>query len=259
MLNPGTVLENRYEIQKILGKGGSSCVYFAYDRETCRNRAVKEVHKFQNPQAKFLAEQEIDLIQRLRYPYFPEIQETIEKEEMYYIVMEYLEGETLAQVLARTGVRPWQQVIRWAKDMCLVLGYLHTCQPPVIYRDMKPENIMLQPKGNLRLIDFGAAWTDQGQDSRAVVSLGTRGYAAPEQLTGGTIDARTDIYGLGATMYHLLTRKDPCQFPCEQYSIRHWNPRLPRKLAKIVQKCTRFYPNDRYRSCEELRQALERV
>lgn len=258
MLKPGIVLENRYEIRGILGKGGSSCVYFAYDRETGRNRAVKEIYKFQNPQAKLLARQEIELIQRLRYPYFPEIEEIIEKEEVFYIIMEYLEGETLAQVLARAGAGPWQQVVRWARDMCLVLGYLHACQPPVIYRDMKPENIMLQPGGNLRLIDFGAAWTDLGSHSDKV-SLGTKGYAAPEQLTGEPIDARTDIYGLGATMYHLLTGKDPSRFPCGQYSIRHWNRRLPRKLAKIVQKCTRPHPSDRYSSCQELRQALEQI
>ena len=141
--------------------------------------------------------------------------------------------------------------------MCLVLGYLHHCQPPVIYRDMKPANIMLQSGGNLRLLDFGAALELSGQET--TVSLGTRGYAAPEQLAGESVDARTDIYGLGATMYHLLTGRDPCRFPCGQYSVRRWNPRLPRKLAGIVRKCTRSRPKERYSSCEALREALERI
>lgn len=259
MLSPGAILENRYEIRKLLGQGGSSCVYLAYDRETCRNWAIKEIYRCRNNQTDIMVEQETALIQRLGYPYFPKLEEILEKEELYYIVMEYLEGETLGQILTRTGGQPWQQVVRWTKDMCLVLGYLHDCQPPVIYRDMKPENIMLQPGGNLRLIDFGTVWTAEGNNKKVRVSFGTKGYAAPEQLNGEPIDVRTDIYGLGATMYHLLTGKDPCQFPCGEYSIRYWNRRLPRKLDKIVQKCTHTYPINRYSSCEELREALERI
>lgn len=257
MLEPGTILENRYEIRKILGNGGFSRVYLAYDRETCRNRAVKELDRFSHGRIHTMEHGEADLIRKLQYPYFPEIEEVMEREGRCYIVMEYLEGETLAQVLERLGPQPWQQVVVWAKDMCLVLGYLHHCQPPVIYRDMKPANIMLQSGGNLRLLDFGAALELSGQET--TVSLGTRGYAAPEQLAGESVDARTDIYGLGATMYHLLTGRDPCRFPCGQYSVRRWNPRLPRKLAGIVRKCTRSRPKERYSSCEALREALERI
>lgn len=258
MLEQGMVLQGRYEIRGTLGVGGSSHVYFAYDRETCRNRAIKEVSQTRNGQAAFTAWQEIELVQKLRYPYFPEIVEVLEQEDVCYIAMEYLEGETLEQLLGRAGPQPWQQVVRWAKDMCLVLGYLHNCQPPVIYRDMKPANIILQPGGNLRLIDFGAALECREQEAEPV-SLGTLGYAAPEQLAGKAVDARTDIYCLGATMYHLLTGKDPCKFPCGSHSIRQFNWRLPRKLAKIVKKCTLARPEDRYGSCEELRDVLERI
>lgn len=254
MLEPGFILVNRYEIRKILGTGGSSCVYLAYDREKCRNRAVKELDRPRNVSVHTMEHQEAELIRRLRYPYFPEIEEVTEQGEKYYIVMEYLEGETLAQILERLGPQPWRQVVSWAKDLCLVLDYLHHCRPPVIYRDIKPANIMLQSGGNLRLLDFGAALELAGQEDS--VSLGTRGYAAPEQLAGEPVDARTDIYGLGATMYHLLTGKDPCRFPCGQYSIRRWNRRLPRKLAGIVRKCTRSRPEERYSSCGALRADL---
>ena len=110
--------------------------------------------------------------------------------------------------------------------MCLVLGYLHNCRPPVIYRDMKPGNIMLQPGGNLRLIDFGAVFTGDGDTP----NLGTRGYAAPEQLAGERVDARTDIYGLGVTMYHLLTGQEPGQVRDGAFQLRRCSRRLSRKL-----------------------------
>ena len=258
MLEQGKVLKGRYEIKGILGAGGSSHVYFAYDRETCRNRAIKEVRQIQEGQAACMARQEVELVQKLRYPYFPEIVEVLEQEGMCYIVMEYLEGETLEHLLARTGAQPWQQVVRWAKDMCLVLGYLHNCRPPIVYRDMKPANIILQRGGNLRLIDFGAALECGGQEGE-YISLGTRGYAAPEQLAGGLADAMTEMNCLGATMNHLLTGEDPCQYPCGAYPVRKFNRKVPRRLTKIIKKCTCTQPEDRYGSCGELRKALEGI
>lgn len=258
MLKQGNILKSRYEIKGTLGSGGSSHVHFAYDRKTGRNRAIKEVGQIQGEQAAYIVRQEIELVQKLHYPYFPEIVEVLEQGEICYIVMEYLEGETLEHLLARSGAQPWQQVVRWAKDMCLVLGYLHNCQPPVIYRDMKPANIILQPSGNLRLIDFGAA-LECGDQNGEYINLGTPGYAAPEQLAGQTADARTDIYCLGATMYHLLTGKDPCQYPCSAHPVRKFNRKIPRKLAKIIQKCTCEHPESRYASCEDLRKALEGI
>lgn len=261
-MRKGMVLQGRYEIKGRLGEGGSSQVYLAYDREAGKNRAVKEVPVPQGEpeiqkQVRRMVRREVELAQKLKYPYFPGLEEVVELEGAYYLVMEYLEGETLGQVLGRSGPQPWQKVACWARDMCLVLGYLHHCQPPVIYRDMKPGNVMLQPGGNLRLIDFGAALELSPGQEGSGVSLGTRGYAAPEQLAGGAVDARTDIYGLGATMYHLLTGKDPCEFPSGQYPIRRWNRALPRNLEKIVWKCTRQEPEKRYQSCMELKESLE--
>ena len=262
MLEQGTVLEGRYEVKGRLGEGGTSQVYAAYDREKRRNRAIKEVmappgSQELKRQVHNMVQREVGLIKKLKYPYFPELEEVIEKEGASYLVMEYLEGETLAQVLARSGPQPYQKVVRWARDMCLVLGYLHNCQPPIIYRDMKPGNVMLQPGGNLRLIDFGAVWELAPNLAGSRVSLGTRGYAAPEQLNGGEVGPMTDIYGLGATMRHLLTGEDPCKFQSEKRPIGLISRPFPRKLGKIVCKCTRQEPKERYQSCMELKEDLE--
>ncbi|MCI8484021.1 MAG: serine/threonine protein kinase [Lachnospiraceae bacterium] len=259
MLKSGTVLKDRYEIKGLLGAGGVSQVYAAYDREGKRTQVIKEIRNYHKDQVRVMVQKEAELIQRLKYPYFPALEEVITGKDVCYLVMEYLEGETLEKILQRTGPQSQEDVVCWAKDMCLVLGYLHNCKPPVIYRDMKPGNIMLQPGGNLRLIDFGGVWEKRNGQKIPEVSLGTKGYAAPEQLAGEEVDARTDIYGLGVTMYHLLTGKDPRQFPCEQYGIRRWNRRLSRKLEKIIQTCTRKNPKERYDSCEELLSVLKTV
>lgn len=258
LLERGTILESRYEIKGKLGEGGFSYVYLAYDREKKRNCAVKEITKLHNKLACYMSYKEVTLIWKLKYPYFPEMEEIIEKEHVIYIVMEYLEGETLDKILRRLGPQSQKDVVKWARDLCFILEYLHNCNPPVIYRDMKPANIILQTSGNLRLIDFGAVWEGEVYQERNGINLGTRGYAAPEQFEEkGKIDARTDIYCLGVTMYQLLTGKDPCEFPSERYKIRYWNWRLSKKLEKIVWKCTRLSPEERYHSCKELREDLE--
>lgn len=130
-------------------------------------------------------------------------------------------------------------------------------KPPIIYRDMKPANVMLKPDGNIKVIDFGIAREYKDQSLADTVSLGTKGYAAPEQFGGkGQTDARTDIYCLGVTLYHLLTGQNPCEPPYEIYPIRHWNPQLSAGLEAIIQKCTQLNPDDRYQSCAELLYAL---
>lgn len=142
-------------------------------------------------------------------------------------------------------------------QICEALEYLHTRKPPIIYRDMKPANVMLKPDGNIKIIDFGIAREYKDQSLADTVSLGTKGYAAPEQFGGrGQTDARTDVYCLGVTLYHLLTGQNPCEPPYEIYPIRHWNPQLSAGLEAIIQKCTQLNPADRYQSCAELLYAL---
>jgi len=198
------------------------------------------------------------MIKRLDHPLLPRIVDIIDKPEAIYIVMDYIEGEALSKVLDRQGAQPQNEVIGWAIDLCKVLDYLHTQNPPIIYRDMKPANIMLLPNGSVKLIDFGIAREYKNENMADTVSLGTRGYAAPEQFGGkGQTDVRTDIYSLGVTLYHLLTGHSPSEPPYEVYPIRHWNPRLSSGLESIILKCTQANPQDRYQSCVELLYALE--
>lgn len=149
--------------------------------------------------------------------------------------------------------------MEWAKQLCDVLGYLHSREKPIIYRDMKPANVMLRPDGNVMLIDFGTAREFKSRSVADTVCLGTRGYAAPEQYGGmGQTDARTDIYCLGATLYHLLTGHSPADPPYEIRPIGEWIPEYAGSgLEEIIIKCTKQDPNERYQNCAELMYALE--
>lgn len=257
----GSVVEGKYEILKLIGQGGMSKVYLAMDKRLNKQWAVKEIEKkardknyeiiFQSAIA------EANMIKRLDHPSLPRIVDIIEYEDFIYVIMDYIEGEPLSKILDEYGAQPQDLVIDWAKQICEVLDYLHTCTPAIIYRDMKPANVMLKPDGNLKLIDFGIAREYKEQNLADTVSLGTKGYAAPEQFGGkGQTDPRTDVYCLGVTLYHLVTGQNPCEPPYELYPIRHWNPQLSGGLERIIQKCTQLNPEDRYQSCAELLYAL---
>lgn len=261
MTEIGTVIEGKYEILKLIGKGGMSRVYLAMDQNLNKQWAIKEIEKRardkNNEVVIASAMAEANMMKKLDHPSLPRIVDIIDKENVIYVVMDYIEGEPLSSVLNRHGAQPQENVIEWAKELCLVLDYLHTQNPPIIYRDMKPANVMLQPNGNIKLIDFGIAREYKEQNLSDTVSLGTKGYAAPEQFGGkGQTDARTDVYCLGVTLYHLLTGKNPCEPPYEIYPIRYWNPQLSSGLESIIQKCTQLNPEDRYHSCAELLYAL---
>lgn len=261
MAEVGTIIEGKYEVLKLIGKGGMSKVYLAMDQNLNKQWAVKEIEKKasdKNNEVVILsAMAEANMMKRLDHPFLPRIVDIIDKPDAIYVVMDYIEGEPLSNVLNKKGAQPQETVIEWAKSLCIVLDYLHTQNPPIIYRDMKPANIMLQPNGNIKLIDFGIAREYKEQNLADTVSLGTKGYAAPEQFGGrGQTDARTDVYCLGVTLYHLLTGQNPCEPPYEIYPIRYWNPQLSGGLERIVMKCTQLNPEDRYQSCAELLYAL---
>lgn len=262
MAERGTIIQGKYEILKMIGKGGMSKVYLAMDQNLNKQWAIKEITKNARDKNNEVVIQsaiaEANMIKKLDHPSLPRIVDIIDKEDVIYVVMDYIEGEALDKVLVQYGAQPQEVVIEWAKQLCLVLDYLHTCDPPIIYRDMKPANVMLQPNGNVKLIDFGIAREYKEQNLADTVSLGTKGYAAPEQFGGkGQTDARTDVYCLGVTLYHLLTGKNPCEPPYEIYPIRYWNPKLSGGLESIILKCTQLNPEDRYQSCAEVLYALE--
>lgn len=257
----GSIIENKYEILKLVGQGGMSKVYLAMDQNLNKQWAVKEIEKKTGDKNNDIVAQsamaEANMIKKLDHPALPRIVDIVEKETVIYVIMDYIEGEPLNEVLQKYGAQPQDTVIEWAKQLCRVLDYLHTCTPPIIYRDMKPANIILQPNGNIKLIDFGIAREYKKENLADTVSLGTRGYAAPEQFGGkGQTDARTDIYCLGVTLYHLLTGQNPCEPPYELYPLRYWNPALSGGLENIILRCTRVNPRERYQSCAEVLYAL---
>lgn len=262
MAEIGTIIDRKYEIIKLIGKGGMSKVYLALDKRLNKQWAIKEIEKKAHDKNHMVVFQsaiaEANMIKSLDHPALPRIVDIIDNDNIIYIIMDYIEGGPLSEVLSINGAQPQEQVIEWAKELCDVLEYLHTRKPAIIYRDMKPANIMLKPNGSLSLIDFGIAREYKEQNLADTACLGTRGYAAPEQFGGkGQTDARTDIYSLGVTLYHLVTGQNPSEAPYELYPIRHFNPELSSGLEEIIQKCTKLNPDERYQSCSELMYALE--
>ncbi|MBQ1350065.1 MAG: serine/threonine protein kinase [Ruminococcus sp.] len=253
----GDVIDGKYEILRELGRGGMSIVYLAMDKRLNKQWAIKEFRKDKDDENRRVALEsllkEANIMKKLDHPTLPRIVDIIDQDSTIYIVMDYIEGESLNKVLDAYGAQPQDAVIEWAKQLSEVLDYLHTRKPPVIYRDMKPANIMLKPDGTIRLIDFGIAREYKEGSTGDTEIIGTRGYAAPEQFgEKGQTDARTDIYSLGVTLYHLVTGKNPAEPPYEIYPIRHWNPNLSSGLEWLIQKCTQLNPNDRFQSCAEV-------
>lgn len=261
MLEIGSIIDGKYKILNKIGQGGMSVVYLAMNERANKQWAIKEVRKdgvkdYEVVKQGLIAE--TDILKRLNHPNLPSIIDVIDREDTFLIVMDYIEGRTLDYWLKKEGAQPQERVVEWAKQICDVLGYLHSRKPPIIYRDLKPANVMLKPDGQIEIIDFGTAREFKETSIEDTSCLGTQGYAAPEQYGGhGQTDGRTDIYTLGATMYHLLTGHNPSLPPYEMYPIRQWNPALSSGLEQIVIKCTQRNPADRYQSCAELMYALE--
>lgn len=258
------VIDEKYEIVREIGRGGMSVVYLAMDKRLNRQWAIKEFRKNEQDAVNKMNLEallhEANIMKKLDHPTLPRIVDIIEENKNVYIVMDYIEGEPLNKVLSAYGAQPQDAVIEWAKQLSEVLDYLHTQNPPVIYRDMKPANIMLKPDGTIRLFDFGIAREYKEGQEGDTEWIGTRGYAAPEQFGGkGQTDARTDIYSFGVTLYHLVTGKNPAEPPYEIYPIRHWDPSLSSGLEWLIQKCTQLNPKDRYQSFAEVTYVLENL
>ena len=264
MAEIGTVIEGKYEILKLIGKGGMSKVYLAMDNNLNKQWAIKEIVREARDRNNEVIVQsaiaEANMMKKLDHPCLPRIVDIINHDNVIYVVMDYIEGEPLSKILQQDGAQPQEVVLEWAESLCGVLEYLHSQNPPIIYRDMKPANVMLQPNGNIKLIDFGIAREYKEHNLEDTVALGTKGYAAPEQFGGrGQTDARTDIYCLGVTLYHLLTGHNPCDPPYKLNPLREMNPNLSAGLENIIIKCTQLNPADRYDSCAELLYALRHL
>ena len=259
MTEIGTVIDGKYEILREIGRGGMSVVYLAMDTHLNKQWAVKEIRKKGGGKKDEIVVNsllaEANMMKRLDHPALPRIVDIIDNGVTIYVVMDYIEGESLDKILNEYGVQSEELVIGWAKQLCDALSYLHAQKPPIIYRDMKPANVMLKPEGNIKIIDFGIAREYKELSLADTTVLGTKGYAPPEQYSGQT-DARSDIFALGMTMHHLLTGVDPRNG--EAYvPVRQWNPELSEGIEMIIDKCVEPAAENRYQTCADLLYDLE--
>ena len=263
-IKEGTVIDGKYALIKHIAKGGACDVYLAQEISSGIYYVAKIVLK-SNADQKIdisleIARQEIQMLQNLRHPAIPQISGVIENENYVCVIQEYIEGKNLNALVDQFGPYPADYVVSLAKQICAFLAYIHSFHPPYIYRDMKPANIILQPSGYIKIIDFGIMRTYKPGKMKDTVALGTRGYAAPEQYGTAQSDPRTDIFGLGVTMYFLLTGDDPRNPNFNGMKpIRALNPSIPKGMEYIIEKCTRIDPNQRYQSAGELLKDLENI
>lgn len=268
-LLPGTILENRYEIKRVCGRGGMSTVYAARDlrfSQVERICAVKEMFDL-DPDANVRAlrlvnfEREAALLATISHPAVPKIYDFFSANGLVYLVLEFIDGQDLERMLdKRKQPFPEDDLRRWAMEICSVLETIHAHKPdPIIFRDLKPSNIMLRTTGQIVLVDFGIARTIQGRQRGTMI--GTEGYAPPEQYRG-IADARGDIYALGATLHHLATNSDPrleTPFTFHDRAVRKLNPEISEGFAAIIMKALAYNPVDRYQSVQALVADLEAI
>jgi serine/threonine protein kinase len=260
----GTVLHEQYQIVRKVAQGGMGAVYEARDLAEPGSRwAVKEMaqavlHPEERTQALRDFMREATILATLKHPNLPTFNGFFSENNKHYLVMEYIAGRTLEQIVSSTrDFLPEARVLTWAAQLCDVLTYLHTQDPPIIYRDCKPGNIMLVDGGEqVKLIDFGIARFHRAGRPATDEAFGTAGYAPPEQYGNGQTDQRSDVYALAATLHHLLTGHDPGQNPFHWRAIRSYNPRVSRRVDNAILQALDLKPELRFRSIEEFRQAL---
>ncbi len=292
-LRPGTMLAQRYYIEEEIGQGGFGIVYKARDSWN-RRVAIKQID-LHALNAKEIIEatdsynREVKLLSTLKHPHLPRIYDHFTDREHWYLVMDFIEGETLEKYLEAAGTRQKKfffrllparkslpapaaqgtqqasrlqvrEVLDIGIQLCTVLNYLHTRQPPVIFRDVKPANIMRTPHGHIYLIDFGIARQFTPGQARDTGPLGSPGYAAPEQYGKTQTTVQTDIYGLGATLQTLLIGKDPLEMSLAGEDVgtlvRHEIPKkLQRLLGRMLERDTRKRP----KTMHQVEKKLERI
>jgi serine/threonine protein kinase len=265
-LQPGVVLVNRYSIQSVVGIGGMGAVYCARDLHfpnVVKKVAVKEmINLARDPVIHDTIvrnfEREANILATLNHPSIPRIYDYFSQDDRSYLIIEFVEGQDLEAILNETqDFLPEAQVVNWAIELCDVLSYLHNNKPePIIFRDIKPSNIMVNQHGHILLVDFGIARTfHTGQKG---TMIGTEGYSPPEQYKGEATE-RADIYAMGATLHHLLTRRDPRlepPFSFDERKICSINPNISPELESVIYKALSYEPDKRYSSSEEMKDAL---
>jgi serine/threonine protein kinase len=270
-LLPGIVLSGgRYKIERLVAAGGMGAVYRAIDTRFNRPCAVKEMlDEFKNDAERNQAVEwfgrEATLLLDLNHLCIPRVRDFFVEEDKHYLVMDFIEGRTLGEVLERDGTVPGlngahgvpeARARSWAQQICSVLSYLHNQQPPIIFRDLKPSNIMVTTRDEIKLIDFGIARTFQGQSQATIIM--TVGYAPQEQLLGMP-EPRSDIYALGATLHRILTHHDAANNKPGIFSfppVRALRPDISPGFEQVVMKALALMPDQRWSSAAEMERAI---
>ncbi|WP_211269509.1 serine/threonine-protein kinase [Paenibacillus glacialis] len=256
LLLKGQIIGGRYLIQQVIGSGGMSHVYLADDLKLPGKQwAVKQCFSF--PQQFTNIEDEAELLTTLSHPRLPRIVDFFPPDVKgnAYLVMDYIQGVTLEKYLSsRSGKVKIDFIIRLAEQVLDVLEYLHQHDPPIVFRDLKPSNIMLTSQLELRLIDFGIARNYKQERSEDTVKLGTVGFAAPEQYGSGQSDARSDLYGFGALLLYLVTGGIASEWSDRVESVIRRD--CPNEIIPILRKCLQQSPEDRFQSASEISRTL---
>lgn len=245
------IWNNQYEQLRKIGEGASGRVMLARDLHLNRLVAIKEMEQIRE------IRREMELLKALKHPGLPDIYDYFEEDRHGFLVMEYVEGVTLKEYLEQQGKLELTQAIVWMKELLDILVYLHEQHPAVVYRDLKPANLIIQEEGHLKLIDLGGAFFRCHNQSEERVSIGTPGYSAPEQWNGIQADVSCDIFSFGAVAHELLTGVNPLKPPYERRPVRRYDRRIPVSYEQMIQKCTREHPKERYASMREVLKALE--
>jgi len=258
MLASGDVLRERYVIEGVLARGGMSVLYRASDRHLPGAWVVKEMMEtVPNPEDREMIHEqfkrEAAILSTLSHPGLPRVIDFFEQHERLYLVEEFVAGETMRAMLERRDRVPEDEAVQFALQLLDVLGYLH--EHGIVYRDLKPDNIIVTPEGNARLVDFGIARLFTVGKRRDTVLMGTPGFASPEHYGQRQTDARSDIYSLGATMHYLVTGRDPGDSP---FLFEPPNQIVPGSdwFTDIVMMALESDPDERFQSAPEMRAAL---
>ncbi|HET8852995.1 MAG TPA: tetratricopeptide repeat protein, partial [Ktedonobacteraceae bacterium] len=265
---PGqTLLVSRYQLESRIGQGGMGAVYKAADtRFNNRAIAIKEMSKaglssVQRQEAEAAFEHEARLLADLLHPNLPRIYDHFTENERSYLVMDFIDGKTIEEDLEQAGGGPLpvDQVINWAEQLCDVLSYLHNRQPAIIFRDLKPANVMVDDSGHVFLIDFGIARFFKPGKLHDTIALGSPGYAAPEQYGKSQSTPRSDLYSLGALLHHLLTGLDPSEQPFFFRPASQVNPAVSPGLELLLAQMLQMDPDHRPASAQEVLEALRLI
>lgn len=257
MLNSGDILDNKYEIIRTLGKGGMGVVYLCKNIKLGNLWAIKEVIQGKK-NIDILTESNI--LKNLNHPGIRKIVDTFYVNNNLYMVQDYVDGQTLKEYVKANGRIQAEKICRIVSDLCDIIGYLHNQNPVIIYRDIKPSNIMIMTSGKVVLIDFGISKVyknDMTQDIDKICA-GSNGYAAPEQYGSGKCCKQTDIYGIGMLIYFMVKGRTPYT-GIEPLLDENYEPEINNKLKKIIQRCVRIDIKERYALVEDLKEDISEV